>query len=151
MEVKCYLKAKSGLVLEKWKQSQFQYKKNQKKSTNNNRNTQTKVFILPIYQCIVFFWVETIQINQFNVKMVKNTCFLNFMWGKYFVSRCMSWLQWPIHIRFIGKMLDQLFNVQMFSNPGDKFLILVENLGHICLRLSIFLGPCFLDWRVLIH
>ena len=36
------------------------------------------------------------------------------------------------YFRVVGKMQDQLFNVWLFSNPGDKVLILVENRGQIC-------------------
>ena len=38
-----------------------------------------------------------------------------------------------IYIRVYGKMPDQYFKVSLFSNPGDKVLILVESRGQIFL------------------
>jgi hypothetical protein len=35
------------------------------------------------------------------------------------------------YIRVYGKMLDQYYNVLLFSNPGDKVLILVTSRGQI--------------------
>ena len=36
------------------------------------------------------------------------------------------------YIRVVGKMPKQHFNAILFSNPGDKVLILVESRGQIC-------------------
>ena len=36
------------------------------------------------------------------------------------------------HIWVVIKMLDQDFNVSLFSNPGDQALILVKSKGQIC-------------------
>ena len=40
-----------------------------------------------------------------------------------------------IYIRVHGKMPDQQFKVWLFSNPGEKVLILVESRGQICPQL----------------
>ena len=36
------------------------------------------------------------------------------------------------YVKVVRKVLDQHFNKLLFSNPGEKFLILVESRGQIC-------------------
>ena len=44
-----------------------------------------------------------------------------------------------IYVKIIAKIPDQLLSVLLFSNPGDKVQILVENTGRICpLVLHLF-------------
>ena len=35
------------------------------------------------------------------------------------------------YVKIVGKLLDQHFNILLFSNPGEKFLLLVESRGQI--------------------
>ena len=37
-----------------------------------------------------------------------------------------------IHVKIVGKILDQHLSVWLFSNPGDQVQILVESMGQIC-------------------
>jgi hypothetical protein len=37
-----------------------------------------------------------------------------------------------IYVKVVGKLLDQPFDVLLFSNTREKFLILVESRGQIC-------------------
>ena len=55
------------------------------------------------------------------------------------------------YVRAVGKLLNQHFNVTLFSNPGENFLILVESRGKICPVIFFFLGPSSLDWRIKIY
>ena len=49
-------------------------------------------------------------------------------------------------ISVVGKMPKQHFIALFFSNPGDKFLIVVESRGQICPIVFTFF-----IWRILIY
>ena len=49
-----------------------------------------------------------------------------------------------IYVKIVGKIPYQHLSIWLFSNPGDKFKILVESMGQICpivLNLFCTLSP----------
>ena len=56
----------------------------------------------------------------------------------------LKFLNITTYIRVDGKKPDHHFNVSLFSNPGDKVLILVKSKGQICpvvFHLFLTLSP----------
>ena len=58
---------------------------------------------------------------------------------------------WPDIYGLLKKMQDLHFNVWLFSNPVDKFLILFESRGQICPIVSYFFRHCPLNWWSTLH
>ena len=52
-----------------------------------------------------------------------------------------------MHIRVYGKMLNQHFNVSVFTNPGDKVLKRLKTKDKCVPYFWQELGPCPLHWR----